>query len=560
MTVNSFIEIYTTLIGWSFYNSAWTILLGTGIAFLPFIFMLIETFTKTQTSMEANAGSAASVRIMEIKLVFALTAIVLTAQPVMTLVPHQIEYEHPACGGNTARTGDTNTTLDASLGAGQPGIFGGNSTIRVPVWWYGLLQLTSGMNHTLMSSFPCVPDIRAYDQAVRSISIQDRDLRREYDRFANECWIPALTEYNRLNQSGESSAGRRHAIQQRLDQHGQMDPQWMGSRVFRELPGFYNSFRAQRPVPGYAFDANRDNEYARAHEPNYGRPTCLEWWEGTNGAPAGGGLQARLLDELGWNESRSAWRQLREDSGWSSWAGNRLRSFFTGNQDAVAEHALKVLVDRGPPRIATNYGDFWAADQASQLSPGSFIASDGASQVLGGAFMLVAGASAGADLVGFHMDMWIVRAAADMVQALILLAFYGLLPFVLVFSSYSWSAVFTATIAIFTVKFWSVLWMLAWWLDQNLWAALFPDPSLLFGPGSEGLERRLLSAIISALYIGLPILFSIVIAWSGMKGADSFATFNRSVTGGVRSAGSAGGKAGVRAGGAAATKGMSARR
>lgn len=561
MTVNSFMEIYTTLIGWSLYSSVWAVLVGTGIVFLPFILLLTETFLTTQTSMEANAGSTATVRIMEVKLVFVLTAVVLAAQPTISLTPNQVEYSHPSCDRGTARAGATGTTLDSSVGAARPGALNGNSDIKVPAWWYGLLQLTSGINHALISSFPCIPDIRAYDQAVRSASIQSRDLRREYDRFANECWIPALTEYNRLSQGGESESARREAIAQRLNAHGDQDPQWLGSRVFREVPGFYDELRAHRPVPGYAFDAERDNEYAAGFEPDYGRPTCQEWWEGTNGAPSSGGLQARLLDELGWSETSSAWRKLREDEGWANWAGNRLRAFFTGDEDAVAEHALKALVERGPPRVATNYGDFWAAEQASELRPSSFYTLEGMAHKVGAAYMAVAGLSAGAEIAGFHMDMWIVRSAADMVQALILLAIYGLLPFILVFSNFRWSAIFTATATIFAVKFWSVLWMLAWWLDQNLWAAMYPDPGLLFGPGSLGKERLLLNAIVSALYIGLPIMFSMVIGWAGIKGADNFATVTQAITRGARSAANTGGKSGVQAstnvGKSIATKGAS---
>lgn len=68
----------------------------------------------------------------------------------------------------------------------------------------------------------------------------------------------------------------------------------------------------------------------------------------------------------------------------------------------------------------------------------------------------------------FSVTMTAVLAGLPMVQALALLGIYALLPMVVVFSRYSVSMMVTGAMAIFTVKFWSVLWYLALWVDQNL--------------------------------------------------------------------------------------------
>lgn len=555
MTVNSFIEIYTTLIGWSFYNSAWSILLTTGVVFIPLAIMLIESFTRAHTSMEANAGSAASVRIMEIKLALTFTAIVLAAQPTISMVPNQIEYRHPACGNETYRPGETGTSLDTSLGIGQTQLLGGDEPIRVPIWWYGLAQLVSGINHAMLADFPCLPDLRAYDQAVRSISIQDRDLRREFDRFANECFVPAVTAYNALNQSGQADPATRQTIGALLDEHGQDDPQWLGSRVFRSVPGFYDEFRAQRPVPGYAFDPVRDTEYVEGSEPDFGRPTCLEWWEGGTGVPSSGGLQSRLLNEVGFWDRQSAWGRLREEEGWLNgrWAQ------FWNDENAVAKYALRLLMESGPPSISTDYGSNAAGLQAAASGAGigatgsiATAAATGVSLTTVG--IVAVGATAGAgiavasEVAGYYTMMWVVRALADQVQAFLLMMIYGLLPFLLVFGSYRWSAIFAATIGIFTIKFWSVLWMLAWWLDQNLWMAMYPDPAILFGPGSIGPQRLLLDMLVKALYIGLPLVFSLLMAWAGIRGAEGIDNFSNRITSSAAGAGGTAAKGSSRGG------------
>ena len=39
MTVDSYLELFTTLFGWTFYGILWDVLVGTGIVYLPFLGM-----------------------------------------------------------------------------------------------------------------------------------------------------------------------------------------------------------------------------------------------------------------------------------------------------------------------------------------------------------------------------------------------------------------------------------------------------------------------------------------------------------------------------------------
>ncbi len=99
---------------------------------------------------------------------------------------------------------------------------------------------------------------------------------------------------------------------------------------------------------------------------------------------------------------------------------------------------------------------------------------------------------------------------------------YALLPMLVVLSRYSISMMMTGAMAIFTVKFWSVLWYLALWVDQNLILSMYPDVNVFFqifaNPGEHDSKRMLLNMITASLYLGLPLL------WSGMMvlGANSY--------------------------------------
>ena len=118
------------------------------------------------------------------------------------------------------------------------------------------------------------------------------------------------------------------------------------------------------------------------------------------------------------------------------------------------------------------------------------------------------------------VTMTVILQALPMIQALILLGIYALLPLVVVLSRYSLSILVTGAIAIFTVKFWSVLWYLAMWVDQNLIQSMYPDVNvflqLFTNPGEHDAKRLLLNMLTSMFYLGLPLLWSGMMAWVGI--------------------------------------------
>lgn len=118
-----------------------------------------------------------------------------------------------------------------------------------------------------------------------------------------------------------------------------------------------------------------------------------------------------------------------------------------------------------------------------------------------------------------------VISAAPMIQAVVLMGIYSLLPLVIVFSRYSLSGMLLIAIAIFGVKFWTVLWYLAQWIDQNLITAMYPDFDLLFefitNSGEQTTKRVVLNIVTTCLYLGLPILWSAMLGWAGIAAAQS---------------------------------------
>jgi len=99
--------------------------------------------------------------------------------------------------------------------------------------------------------------------------------------------------------------------------------------------------------------------------------------------------------------------------------------------------------------------------------------------------------------------------------------------------------------AIFTVKFWSVLWYLALWVDQNLILSMYPDVNVFLqifaNHGEHDVKRMLLNMKTTSLYVGLPLLWSGMMAWAGVRVGRSIESAASPLRAPAREAGTQGG-------------------
>ena len=85
MSVGSFLELYTALFGWLMYDRIWGVLTETGIAYIPFIGVLVKNFAEPYQSQETKDASTTSIKRMELDIVAMLTVVVLVASPFFDL-------------------------------------------------------------------------------------------------------------------------------------------------------------------------------------------------------------------------------------------------------------------------------------------------------------------------------------------------------------------------------------------------------------------------------------------------------------------------------------------
>src|SRR5947199_195447 len=70
------------------------------------------------------------------------------------------------------------------------------SAVKVPVWWYAVMAISSGVNTAIVSGAGLsLDDLRRVTEASKRASIDDPQVRYEALRFYNECYIPARTKF-----------------------------------------------------------------------------------------------------------------------------------------------------------------------------------------------------------------------------------------------------------------------------------------------------------------------------------------------------------------------------
>lgn len=511
MSVDSYLELFTTLFGWAFYGVLWDVLVGTGIVYLPFLGILIDNWRDPAEGGEFGTVTGLSLRRMEIDLFLALFVVVLAGQPaaLTPLNAGTLSYDpYPTLAAPTPATA---TVAAPESTYGITGFTGSPATVNIPVWWYAVLAMSSGFNHAVVEGLPTASDLRTYEQQARLATIADPRLRQEVSDFFSACYVPARSKYQAARPASPPVA----AI---LANYGNDDPDWIGSHVYRDTAGYYDILRPSRQIPGWVYDPVRDTEYDPASPPTWGKPTCKQWWEDSSQ-----GLREKLINEA--------------DATSAGLSGLVVAVAPTLASEQQEDAVVRAVLASAPPSWSSNelvarntISTGWVGSVQNTVKGG-----------LAGGGVVIASAL-------FSVTMTAVLQSLPMVQALMLLGIYALLPLIVVLSRYSLSMMVVGAMAIFTVKFWSVLWYLALWVDQNLILSMYPDANaflqIFANPGEHDAKRMLLNMITTSLYLGLPLLWSGMMAWAGVQVGRSIDSAANPIKAPAQDAGTQGGSIG----------------
>ena len=521
MQLDSYLELFTTLYGWAFANLLGEILTGTGLAALPFALIVFSAWHSAKEEGAGFNGVLALIESVQTKLITALLVMALcfATTPFTSLHNINLSYkpERAADGSETqvvSTQGGTNSGYDRAMADAVNGSFGQSGNLSyVPLWWYSVMGLSSGINGAFRSGVGSSErDLRVVADLARMATIEDPALLHDVQRFYSECFVPARSQYFSMDKNQISASGR--GILAEGSSYGPTDVDWVGSQFFRTEPGFYDVMRSYNPVPGWSIDFNRDSEYMQGGasdegymNPDWGRPTCKQWWEAD---AATGGVRERLTSNT------STWRSLLQV------AQNTITFSST---DEAKDAMAKLAFEKANPTF---------------VSPDKMLGDDYGKGT--NAWRSVTGAASTwgvADkALEASLSMIPMLNALPMVQALVLMALYMFLPLVVVISGYDLKMMLYGGLAIFTVKFWAVMWFVARWLDAHLIDAMYPgltgsalmqEITQSFSSGQPQLYKRMiLNILLAAMFIGLPMIWTTMMGWVGYRLGVDGSMFNRS--------------------------------
>ena len=497
MTVDSPLALFTTLFGWEFYNTIWDVLLGTGIVLLPFVGAMIEVFvTDREDGSTVGDNAEGQYKRLEAKVLIMLVVVGIGGQPTdiagTSLGPDTLTYVPYSTILEPDPVTVTTTTSDSTFGQTAFGDFEDN--IPVPIWWYAVMSVSQGINRAVIAELPELESIRDMIRLAQIANINDPAVAAEARDFYSQCYIPARSRYERSEIRDIDPAEIR----------------FMGSDFY--VLGDYQNLRARRKVQGFLFDPARDTELSPEFDHQAGKPFCADWWLG-NGAQGREGLRAELLEAA--DETAD---------GFSQGIAALVTELPAGVRPEFAEN---ILIERllNNSRISFSNESFRTFDGENAGENIGFVLNEVGIRVVG------------APIFDLFMDM--VTLGAPMVQPMVLMGIFALLPFAVVASRYSIAFLAGGAIVIFTVNFWPVLWYMATWVDDQLAKALFPEDAFLPVVVLRGVENLvgstkglLLNMATASLFLFLPLVFSAVMGVAGIRAVGAASALTRGLSAG----------------------------
>lgn len=480
MGVTGYLALYTTLLGWEQYNNLWNIMVTTGLVYLPFFGIVVGSCLGPFTSMGAKDAAVIATRRMGIGIVSALFIIALAGTPTVFLSPTVLHYE-PLCQPQapSSTPGNSGTTYDNA--------FAIPTGVKVPILWYIVLALSNGVTHAANVGLSCAPlDYRQLHETLNLTKITDPNLKQETVDFYNQCFVPAKSRYlgDALTPTQQSM------LKTYLTKYGKDDVSSLGSQVFLNVPGFYESFHAQQPISGFTFSMTRDAIPGQVTNHSvWGEPACTDWWSDPQN-----GLQTRVLAVLPSNVMHAIQQE-----------GDNTHQIMA--QAAAIKTLIKVSFDQSFEDQARGY------ESLENNMKGDFI-----SRWIGGPI--------GVEMEGlsFFPKLHLLINALSVIQASLLFALYVFLAIALPFSSFRAGFCITAAMMLFSLTFCSFIWHLVAWFDNQLIYALFPKQmnmdtltAVLLGDPANAPNIKFVNMIIGSLYIVLPLVWMTVMSWASVR-------------------------------------------
>lgn len=485
MVANNLIEIYTLIFGWSMYEAVWDVLVGSGLALIPFIYAVVSSFQDNYKDGDAES----TVKELELKIVSMVLVLMLCVIPYkgwgIDLATLQYNLETPDCNppANVAGQGDdTGTAYDdafADMGAMES---------YKPVAWAFVEFLSSAITHTTISSMSCVNNYEFMLLRISNTKIQGETLRARVRNFYEVCYLKALERFNK------------NPVNLPADISAVMDIDWIGSGTLLNAQNEYYSHPEAyiRDMEDQGFSRMPAIRASDAAHQTGAHPYCREVWLGEQqpgGINQALGLRQQILDSL---PDDMAGDVLQD---WTDWGSNVVTNGVVPDQ--VKEDLLLKMVIQAE---AANLAAQTEIDLENKLDVDESTLKKVANFFFGAASTLESVST------WFEANTMkqMMKISGPMILALVQMIVIVSAPFILLLGSYRLSAFISIALAYFSFEFINAIWAAASWFDNRV-LDLY-----LSGDGPSGIMNSFLVLTVSATsYILLPTIWLSIMAYAG---------------------------------------------
>lgn len=493
MAAMSFFDYVTLSLGWLINNGLWNVIATSGIFILPFIFKIVSIFLKVreQGAFEGNHAPMILSRL-EDYIYISMVVIFFACYPSLPLDVRVLHYEQGSYSsmideGKIVRQNTTCSYAEVSPSNSklqQAHVMIGGQDIYVPIWWYLVHSLSSGLTQAAVTTLPCNTDLREVQSTIANLAVTDPVLMSEANQFYTSCFNPSVNKLQRTVSALPESI---------ID-----DVTWPGSTYFLETRGYYDTYRAQVPQKDWPYDANRDVGLSPG-EYNTGYPSCKSWWNDSQV-----GLKVKLIADIE--------MQIQREKNEKSRTGNvnpniNKFSFWDNLAMSKAERNEIVLRSVLTPRKMLGSANYMFLDYGNKDA--------GLSQKTGSA---IASTGAFFKSMSTFVEMDAVRQAAPMIQSVLLMSIIVLLPIIITLGGFEPKVVITLTFVMFTVIFLTFVWELARFLDSRLIEIVYDNNVVGFLNWKfSTANKSLIDIVTSIVFVGFPILLLGAMSWAGYK-------------------------------------------
>ena len=542
MEVASILDAYTTAYGWSVYKLIFLFLVALGAPLYPIAMILSDL---ASGYAERGGDPKQIVPAAMYRFVMYFLVVIFAFLPSIPLDMEVAKIRTP-CGTIEMQQNINVTEQQFEF-----------EQTHVPAVPWIAMQAASGLKAVINTMLPCVEDLTATNQALRSLDISQAEdpaqLNTEQNRFAQECFVPSVEHYQRTvrGQYGQPAADRMRELSQEY-----VDDNDTAKEMILSLPSstflrayFYQKpelceglietdamyyyclglpIKAQGPVD--QIDGNETSLLSQ-YQQSIGEtiPTCAEWFNTPDV-----GLRDRLFDAAEKKITSQASYILsgyasRVNPGLSSGvspsdATTVTRDLYSSMLNASQENYRDFMVDRLYTNAAQKSGSLLSEQNQSTLN---VIAGAGAIGTIAGVFNIDLAESIGQEAVSFYSSAMIFKVAASLFQPLLLSGIFMFWGIYLIISRMQGEAMFMGAIMIFLISIIPGIWAIGNHLDDKLYVAMFPQTEsladILKSP-SDHLQRLILDVVSTVYYIILPMILLYVAAMAGTSAQTIKAT------------------------------------